>query len=126
MPAPVRESRVPNPYSGPIIDAHHHLWDLGLGRHPWLILTADARGGLGDLGPLRQNCLPEDYLRDATRHNVVATVHVEAGWASDDCVGETNWLETLTEPFDHLSTEEHQTLVKIMNKLTHHLPKRSS
>ena len=22
-------------------------------------------------------------------------VHVEAGWASDDCIGETRWLETL-------------------------------
>ncbi|RWN62559.1 amidohydrolase family protein [Mesorhizobium sp.] len=83
------------PYSGPIIDAHHHLWDLGLGRHPWLATTAGERGGLGELGPLRRNYLPEDYLRDASRHNVVATVHVEAGWAGDDCVGETQWLETL-------------------------------
>ena len=84
-----------NIYSGPIIDAHHHLWDLRLGRHPWLSAAAAERGGLGDLGPLRQNYLPEDYLRDAARHNVVATVHVEAGWASDDCLGETHWLETL-------------------------------
>jgi predicted TIM-barrel fold metal-dependent hydrolase len=86
---------VSKPYSGPIIDAHHHLWDLGLGRHPWLATTAGERGGLGELGPLRRNYLPEDYLRDASRHNVVATVHVEAGWAGDDCVGETRWLETL-------------------------------
>jgi predicted TIM-barrel fold metal-dependent hydrolase len=82
-------------YSGPIIDAHHHLWDLGLGRHPWLSAAAAERGGLGDLAPLRQNYLPEDYLRDAARHKIVATVHVEAGWASDDGVGETRWLETL-------------------------------
>lgn len=87
MPAPY--------YSGPIIDAHHHLWDLGLGRHPWLNATAGERGGLGELGPLRRNYLPQDYLRDAGRHNVVASVHVEAGWAADDCVGETRWLETL-------------------------------
>ncbi|CCV12099.1 amidohydrolase family protein [Mesorhizobium sp. STM 4661] len=86
---------MPKPYSGPIIDAHHHLWDLGLGRHPWLAATADERGGLGELGPLRRNYLPDDYMRDASRHDVVATVHVEAGWASDDCVGETRWLETL-------------------------------
>jgi len=86
---------VPKPYSGPIIDAHHHLWDLGLGRHPWLTATAAERGGLGELGPLRRNYLPEDYRRDAAGHDVVATVHVEAGWASDDCVGETRWLETL-------------------------------
>ena len=86
---------MPEPYSGPIIDAHHHLWDLGLGRHPWLAATAGERGGLGELGPLRRNYLPEDYARDAVRHNVVATVHVEAGWASNDSVGETRWLETL-------------------------------
>jgi len=23
-------------YDGPIIDAPHHFWDLGLGKHPWL------------------------------------------------------------------------------------------
>ena len=86
---------MPEPYAGPIIDAHHHLWDLGLGRHPWLTATAGERGGLGELGPLRQNYLPQNYARDASKHDVVATVHVEAGWASDDCVGETHWLETL-------------------------------
>lgn len=86
---------MPKPYSGPIVDAHHHLWDLGLGRHPWLAAKAGERGGLGDLGPLRRNYLPQAYARDAARHHVVATVHVEAGWASDDCVGETRWLETL-------------------------------
>ncbi|OBQ90433.1 amidohydrolase family protein [Mesorhizobium sp. AA23] len=86
---------MPNPYSGPIIDAHHHLWDLSLGRHPWLTASAGERGGLGELDALRRNYLPEDYLRDAARHNIVASVHVEAGWASDDSVGETRWLETL-------------------------------
>ncbi len=82
-------------YDGPIIDAHHHLWDLSLRRHPWLEPEAGERGGLGDLGPLRRNYLPDDYRRDAARQNVVATVHVEAGWRSDDCLGETRWLETL-------------------------------
>ncbi|HLH48049.1 MAG TPA: amidohydrolase family protein [Roseiarcus sp.] len=82
-------------YDGPIIDAHHHLWDVSLARHPWLAPNAGERGGLGDLGPLRRNYLPDDYRRDAARHNVVATVHVEAGWRSDDCLGETRWLEGL-------------------------------
>lgn len=82
-------------YSGPIIDAHHHLWDLGLRRHPWLEAAAGERGGLGDLGPLRQDYLPQDYLRDAARHDIVATVHIEAGWRADDSIGETRWLETL-------------------------------
>jgi len=82
-------------YSGPVIDAHHHLWDLGMGRHPWLVPAAHGRDSLGDLGPLRRNYLPDDYLRDARGHNVVATIHVEAGWASDDTTGETRWLESL-------------------------------
>ncbi len=67
-----------NMYNGPIIDAHHHLWDLGLDRHPWLKAAA-GRGGLGDLGPLQKNYLPADYLRDTRHHNVVANIHVEAG-----------------------------------------------
>lgn len=86
---------MPAPYSGPIIDAHHHLWDISLGRHPWLSAAAGKRGGLGELGPLRRDYLPADYRRDARRHAVVGTVHVEAGWQAGDCVGETRWLETL-------------------------------
>lgn len=83
------------PYDGPIIDAHHHLWDLSLERHPWLSPEAGARGGLGGLGPLRRDYLPADYARDAARHTVVATVHVEAGWLASDPLGETRWLDTL-------------------------------
>ena len=82
-------------YDGPIIDPHHHLWDLRLGRHAWLAPTARDGGGLGDLAPLRRNYLPQDYLSDASGHNVVATVHVEASWDADDCLGETRWLEAL-------------------------------
>jgi predicted TIM-barrel fold metal-dependent hydrolase len=86
---------LPRIYDGPIIDAHHHLWDLGLQRHPWLAAGAGELGGLGDLETLKRNYLPADYRRDAARQNVVATVHVEAGWAAQDCLGETHWLETL-------------------------------
>jgi predicted TIM-barrel fold metal-dependent hydrolase len=86
---------LPRIYDGPIIDAHHHLWDLGLHRHPWLAADAGELGGLGELASLKRNYLPADYRRDAARQNVVATVHVEAGWRADDCLGESHWLETL-------------------------------
>ncbi len=89
---------MPSLYSGPVIDAHHHLWDLGLGRHPWLTPAASGRGGLGELEPIRRNYLAEDYRRDARNHNVVATVHIEASWLADDCLGETRWLETIDKP----------------------------
>ena len=86
---------MPTLYSGPIIDAHHHLWDLSLGKHPWLAARAGERGGLGDLGPLRSDYLPQTYRRDSAGQRIVATVHVEAGWRSDDSLGETRWLESL-------------------------------
>jgi predicted TIM-barrel fold metal-dependent hydrolase len=90
--------RVEELYVGPIIDPHHHLWDLTLGRHPWLAETAGESGALGELTPIRRNYLAEDYLSDAARQRVVATVHVEAGWAADDSLGETRWLDSIAKP----------------------------
>ncbi len=86
-------------YSGPVIDPHHHLWDLSLGKHPWLS-PPDSNGAdpsvqaLAGLSAIAHDYLVADYARDAGRHNVVATVHIEALWAGDP-TGETRWLETL-------------------------------
>ena len=83
-------------YDGPIIDAHCHLWDLGMDRHPWLRPMGGAIKALGDLTAIRRNYLVNDYRRDATNQNVVASVHVEAGWdRADDPLAEIRWLETL-------------------------------
>jgi predicted TIM-barrel fold metal-dependent hydrolase len=85
-------------YDGAIIDPHHHLWDLTLGRHAWLAPSTESSRGLGNLAQLRRNYLPNDYLRDAAGHKIVATVHVEANWEADDCLGETRWLDSLEKP----------------------------
>src|ERR1700722_2344228 len=83
-------------YRGSIIDAHIHLWDLGMGRHLWLRPTGGAIQALGDLAPIRRNYLVDDYRRDAATQNVVATVHIEAAWdRADDPLAEIEWLETL-------------------------------
>src|SRR6185503_16755140 len=83
-------------YDGPIIDAHHHMWDLSMGKHPWLTPADDSVDALGSLEELRRTYVVEDYLRDAAGHDVVATVHIEALWARDaDPVDETRWLEGL-------------------------------
>jgi predicted TIM-barrel fold metal-dependent hydrolase len=83
-------------YSGPTIDPHIHLWDLGMDRHPWLRNAGDAIQALGDLDAIRRNYLVDDYLRDAANQNVVASVHIEAAWdRSDDPLAEIEWLETL-------------------------------
>jgi predicted TIM-barrel fold metal-dependent hydrolase len=83
-------------YGGPIIDAHCHLWDLGMDRHPWLRPAAGAIQALGDLSAIRRNYLVDDYRRDAANQNVVASVHIEASWdRADDPLAEIRWLETL-------------------------------
>ncbi|TGT71879.1 MULTISPECIES: amidohydrolase family protein [unclassified Mesorhizobium] len=83
---------MPSPYTGPIIDPHHHLWDLELGKHPWL---ASPVSGNDSNARLRRSYLIDDYLADSKGQNVVATVHVEAAWLDADCVGETRWLDGL-------------------------------
>lgn len=81
-------------YSGPIIDPHHHLWDLSLGKHPWLSPSDPTVQALPGLSSIAHDYLVADYCRDSAGQGVVATVHIEALWA-DDPVGETRWLETL-------------------------------
>jgi predicted TIM-barrel fold metal-dependent hydrolase len=83
-------------YSGPIVDPHIHLWDLGMDRHPWLRPTGSAIQALGGLDAIRRNYLVEDYLRDVARQKVVASVHIEAAWdRADGSLAEIEWLETL-------------------------------
>jgi predicted TIM-barrel fold metal-dependent hydrolase len=78
--------------STPIVDAHHHLWDLGEVRYPWLTDEIEPNFMFGDYVELRRNYLPTDYLRDTAGEQVVATVHCEAEADRSDPVAETRWL----------------------------------
>ena len=75
-----------------LVDAHHHLWDLGRNHYPWLSDRPEPHFFLGDYDRLKRDYLPGDYRRDAQGHNVLATVHCEAEWDRGDQVGETQWL----------------------------------
>jgi predicted TIM-barrel fold metal-dependent hydrolase len=87
-------------YQGPIIDPHHHLWDLSLGRHPWLEKETSSAEDMvfGSIDRIRQDYLPADYLTDAGGQPIIATVHVEAGWSDDDPLGESRWINALEKP----------------------------
>lgn len=77
----------------PIVDAHHHLWDLSQGRYPWLQQEYDAgKFFLGDYRALCQDFLPAHYRAASAGCNVVATVHVEAERDRGEQVAETAWL----------------------------------
>jgi hypothetical protein len=49
------------PYHGPIIDPHHHLWDLSMERHPWL-QKAQKSSPLGPLAPILRDYGVEDLV----------------------------------------------------------------
>ncbi len=81
----------------PIVDAHHHFWDLERNYHPWLCDEPPVPFRYGDYSALRSSYLPEDYARDASSFHVVASVYVEAEWDPDDPVGETRWVHAIAE-----------------------------
>ena len=75
----------------PIVDAHHHLWDLEGGlTYPWL--GNREHSYMGDNSAIRRTYMPDEYRRDTALHNVIATVHIEAECDRDRQVGETEWL----------------------------------
>ena len=83
-------------YDGPVIDPHHHLWDLSLQRHPWLQKARATAGDMvGDGAYFLRDYTVADYRADAARQNVVATVHVEAGWSDAHPLEESRWLDSL-------------------------------
>ena len=80
----------------PIIDAHHHYWDLERNPHPWLRDDPPIPFRYGDYSALRgRNFLPEDYDHIAAGHRVVATVTMEGEWDHADPLGEARWMADL-------------------------------
>jgi predicted TIM-barrel fold metal-dependent hydrolase len=76
-----------------IIDAHHHLWDLGALHYPWLTTDIQPKT-YGDYSAIRQNYLIEDFLADADSAGVTRSVHLAAG---TEPFAETAWLEETAE-----------------------------
>jgi predicted TIM-barrel fold metal-dependent hydrolase len=85
------------PYAQPIIDPHHHLWDLGRNRYPWLQERPLRLRVEGDVSPIAKDYLLEDYWADARNQNVIKSVHVESGWDPSNLAGETAWLQRLAD-----------------------------
>lgn len=78
----------------PIVDAHHHFWDLSLGDHyPWLQNPPWLDFRYGDYAGIRRRYLLADYAADSHNHNVVATVHMEAEYDSRRPLDEIYWLD---------------------------------
>jgi predicted TIM-barrel fold metal-dependent hydrolase len=81
----------------PIIDAHHHIWDLDRNRHPWLQDTPPIPFRYGDYGCLRRNYGPADFRRDAANQPLIASVYMEAEHDPADPMRETRWVHEVAE-----------------------------
>jgi predicted TIM-barrel fold metal-dependent hydrolase len=81
----------------PIIDAHHHIWDVGRNYHPWLRDEPMIPFRYGNYSALRHNYMPADYRADAKRFDIRGTVYVETEWDPRDPVGETRWVHGIAE-----------------------------
>ncbi|MDO9094991.1 MAG: amidohydrolase family protein [Rubrivivax sp.] len=84
------------PASLPVVDCHHHLWDLQANHYPWLTDRVTQRV-CGDYAAIRKNYLLEDFRRDAADVNLVQSVHVEAVADPSDPAKETRWLRSIAD-----------------------------
>jgi predicted TIM-barrel fold metal-dependent hydrolase len=75
-----------------IVDAHHHLWDLGAVSYPWL-MARGVRRFFGDPTPIQRDYLVRDFRADAGNYTIDASVHIQVGVAPGDEVRETAWLQ---------------------------------
>jgi len=80
----------------PIIDAHHHIWDLAVNRYPWLQDEPPIPFRYGDYRAMRRNYMPADFRRDSARQNVVASVYMEAEHDPADPLKETRWIHDIS------------------------------
>ncbi len=81
----------------PIIDCHHHFWDLGMRRHPWLAPDALIPFRYGDYSSIKRDFMPDTYKALTGSHRVVTTVTMEGEWDEDHLVEESAWITGVAE-----------------------------
>lgn len=79
-----------------IIDPHHHLWDLSVGKYPWLQHDFSPKL-FGEYSRIRRDYLFENFWADAKSQNLVKSVHLQAEHAHDDPVSETRWVQSVAD-----------------------------
>ena len=83
----------------PIVDAHHHFWDIDRNYHPWLCDEPMIPFRYGDYTSIRKPFMPEDYARASRNFKVIQSVTVEGEWDPTDPLGETRWIHETAEEY---------------------------
>lgn len=85
----------------PIVDAHHHYWDLSGDvypwSHPWLQAPERIAFRYGDYAAICRSYLPQDHARAFGAHRWVGSVLMEGEWNPADTLGELRWVQGLAE-----------------------------
>lgn len=79
----------------PIVDAHHHFFDLEANDHPWLKGERLSAFRYGDYSAICRDFMPDDYQQASGAHRIVKTVLMEGEWNPADPVGEARWVAGL-------------------------------
>lgn len=82
------------PQDLPIVDPHHHLWDLENNSYPWLQQEPPPQLVCGDIRPIRHSYVVKHLRADIGALPVIKTVHLQCDWDPSDPPGETRWLES--------------------------------
>ena len=77
-----------------MIDAHHHLWDLGAVDYPWLMEKGKKRF-FGDPTPIQRNYTIDEHIELAGAHGFKASVHIQVGAAN--ALEEAKWVDTIAK-----------------------------
>lgn len=77
-----------------MIDAHHHLWDLGAVNYPWLMAKGVERF-FGDPSAIQRNYLIDEFRRDAGAEGFSASVHIQVG--AEDGLAEAKWVQLVAD-----------------------------
>ncbi len=80
----------------PIVDAHHHFWDLR-NPHPWLTELPRIPFRYGDYEAICKDFLPDDYAAACGNHRVMRHVVMEGEWVPGDPTGEAFWMQSLAQ-----------------------------
>ncbi|MCI2401122.1 amidohydrolase family protein [Aliiroseovarius subalbicans] len=77
-----------------MIDAHHHLWDLGAVHYPWL-MARGVRRFFGDPAPIQRDYLLDEFRAEAGAQGITGSVHIQVG--AEDGLSEAKWVHSVAE-----------------------------
>ncbi len=95
MTQPAESPRNALGFDLPILDAHHHFFDLSDGHYPWLTDAYNPAFFLGDYRAICREFLPADYRAATAGFDVIGTVHMEAERARSEQTKESDFLARL-------------------------------